>query len=78
MILIPRFTIKVIRITLILEVRLSLSTPRSITTTSANRKPALAARSLSASYLGRSKGAESALNARRELRALDLSLILAR
>jgi len=46
--------------------------------TSVNRKPALATRGLSVSYLGRPKGAESASSARRSLRALDLSSILAR
>jgi len=46
--------------------------------TSVNRKPTLAARGLSVSYLGRSKGAESALSARRSLKALDLSSIRAR
>jgi len=46
--------------------------------TSANRKPAPAARGLSVSCLGRPKAAQSAPSARRELRALDLSSIPAR
>jgi len=46
--------------------------------TSANRKPALAARGLSVSYVGRPKGAKSAPSARWALRALDLGSILAR
>jgi len=46
--------------------------------TSANRKPAPAARGLSVSCVGRPKGAKSAPSARWALRALDLGSILAR
>jgi len=46
--------------------------------TSANRKPAPAARGLSLSCVGRPKGAKSAPGARWALRALDLGSIPAR